>query len=105
MSQRSSYHDTADFEVVLAAQRASNNKSPIDQRQDAQATVTVAAQRTANLKDLFGPCEESEQTMCSGGVVQLHSSRPFYLPVTRLLLDRPPQSRLGARPRLGPGLG
>ena len=85
-SQRSSSHDTADFEVVPAAQRASNNKSPIDQQQVAQATVTAAAQRNSDsvrqptaaiLKDLFGPREEEgERIIC--GVVQLHSSRSFY---------------------------
>ena len=57
-SQRSNSHDTADSEVVPAAQRAFHNKSPIDQRQGAQAAVTAAAQRTTNLKDMFGPREE-----------------------------------------------
>jgi hypothetical protein len=66
-SQSSSLHDTAEFEVVPAAQRASK-KSSIDQQQAAQTTTATAATprspdpvqppTATKLKDLFAPREE-----------------------------------------------
>jgi hypothetical protein len=114
-SQSSSLHDAADFEVVPAAQTASK-KSSIDQRQAAQTTAaTTAAPRNPDsvqpptatkLKDLFAPREEEGERISFGHAWRRTSSfTPFRLPITRFLLDRSPQSRLGARARLGPGLG
>jgi hypothetical protein len=109
--------DDADFEVVPAAQKASK-KSSIDQRQAAQPTTSTAAaprnpdpeQRptATNLKDLFAPREEEgERISFDHAWRRTTSFTPFHLPITRLLPDRSPQSRLGARPRprLGPGVG
>jgi len=115
-SQSSSLHDAADFEVAPAAQRASK-KSSIDQRQAAQTTTATAVApqnpdpvqppRAATLKDLFAPREEEGERIISFGHAwrRTASFTPFHLPIIRLLLDRSPQSRLGARARLGPGLG
>lgn len=114
-SQSSSLHDTADFEVVPAAQRASKKLS-IDQRQAAQTTTaTAAAPRNPDpvqpptatkLKDLFAPREEEGERISFGHAWRRTASlTPFCLPFTRFLLDRSPQSRLGARARLGPRLG
>jgi hypothetical protein len=113
-SQSFSSHDAADFEVVPAAQMASK-KSSIDQRQTAQTTTaTAVAPRNPDpvqpptatkLKDLFAPREEEGERISFGHAWRRTASfTPFRLPITRLLLDRSPQSRLGARARLGPGL-
>ena len=65
-SQGSSSQDTADFEVVPAAQRVSK-KSSVDRRQATQTATVTAAPRnpdhvqsstTTKLKDLFAPREE-----------------------------------------------
>jgi hypothetical protein len=116
-SQSSGLHDAADFEVVPAAERASK-KSSIDQRQAAQITsATAPAPRNpdpvqpptaTNLKDLFAPREEEgERIPFSHAWRRTASFTLFRLPITRLLPDRSPQSRLGARSRsrLGPWLG
>jgi hypothetical protein len=114
-SQSSSLHDAADFEVVPTAQRASE-KSSIDQQQAAHTTAaTAAAPRNPDLvqpptvtklKDLFAPREEEGKRISFGHARRRTASfTSFRLPITRLLLDRSPQSRFGARARLGPRLG
>ena len=104
VSQSSSLHDAADFEVVPRASK----KSSIDQRPVAQTTTaTTAAPRKPNpkqpptatkLKDLFAPREEEGERISVGHAwCRTASFTLFRLPITRLLLDRSPQSRLGAR--------
>ena len=118
-SQSSGLHDAADFEVVPAAQRASKNAS-IDQQQAAQTSTAIAAAprnsdpvqvpTATKLKDLFAPREEEGERISFGHArrhTAFFSFILYCLPITRLLPDRSPQSRLGARPGpgLGPGLG
>jgi len=106
-SQSSSLHDAAGFEVVPASQRESKKLS-IDQRQAAQTTTAAAAAprnpdpvrppTATKLKDLFAPREEEGERIFYGHAWRRTASfTPFRLPIIRLLLDRSPQSQLGAR--------
>ena len=111
ISRGSGSHDAADFEVVPAPKKVS--KSSVDRQQASQtATITVEPQNpdpvrvpTTNLKDLFAPREEEGERMNLSGLCVASYSTINQVSSVRFLLDRPPQSRLGARsrPRLGPG--
>jgi hypothetical protein len=112
ISQGSGSHDAAEFEVVPASQRVSKKWS-VDRQQASQtATITADPQNpdpvqvpTTNLKDLFAPREEEGERMDFSWLCVVSYSTINQVSSVRFLLDRPPQSRLGARARarLGPG--
>jgi hypothetical protein len=93
--------EPTDFEVVPASQKEEQSTA-VDRQAEATPTPTTtgpAQSSTQNkLKDLFAPREEEGKLFAIRGVDSL--TRPAFR-LYRLLPYRPPQSRLGARPRHG----